>query len=90
MLEQTQTEVEYSQKQLRLKVATRQATFYKDLEASLNRNWKHVDHPLLQKIGIADYLLGFQLKCKKPRDTLTEEIMGLMIQLGITGDDDDE
>ena len=62
---------------------------YKSLESSLTSDWPHLHHPLVEKIGLADFVLRFQLECKKARDGLTEEIMALMIQLGITGDEDD-
>ncbi len=70
-------------------MATKQAGMYRNLESSLDRTWPHVDHPLIHKIGLADFVLGFQLKCKKPRDGLVEEIIALMIQLGISGDEDE-
>lgn len=85
----TQAESEFAQKELRLKVATRQAGMYRSLESSLDRTWPHIDHPLIQKVGLADFVLGFQLSCKNPRDELTQEVMGLMVQLGISGDEDE-
>lgn len=88
--EENEIEKGYREKEIRLKVATRQATFYQNLEASLTSQWSHNSHPLIKKLGLADYLLDFQLKCKRHRDALTLEITGLMVLLGLSGEDDDE
>ena len=88
--EENLTELGFKAKEVRLKVATRQARFYQSLEASLNSNWAHINHPLIKKIGLSDYLLNFKLECKRHRDEITNEITGLLIVLGLSGDDDDD